>query len=100
MRISVSRNPFWRAFRNDPSSLLSTLRPEINDPICLSDQIHIVLDHDNRMPGIHQSLEHLNQLPHVCHVQPNCRLLENEQVSRGQSVEQIRLLQPGEQMAD
>ena len=40
-----------------------------------------MLDHDDRVPGVHEALQHLHEPPHVRHVQTDGRLLENEQIA-------------------
>src|SRR5436190_9353927 len=58
-----------------------------------------MLDHDDRMSRIHESLQHLDELLHICHVQTDRRLFENEEVALGKAIEQIWLSQSCQEMA-
>ena len=79
---------------------LAAFRPQVNHPIRLGNQIQIVLDHDDRMPGIHQPLQHLDEPANIRDVQANRRLFENEQIAAGHALELVRFPQAGEQMRD
>ena len=43
----------------------AALRTQINDIICGFDHIQIVFNHQNRVAGIHQSLQDINQFMNV-----------------------------------
>ena len=78
MRSFVLRNLFRSAFSNNFPPLIATLRPNINHPIRLRDQLEIMLDHNHRVSSINQTLHHFHQAFHIRHVQPNCRFFQNE----------------------
>jgi hypothetical protein len=46
---------------NDLAALISGLRPEVNHPVGTLDHIEVVLDDDDRVPGVHEALENLEQ---------------------------------------
>src|SRR5580765_8328774 len=71
MRAFIARNLLRWTFRNDASPGRPAFGPEVDDPIRLGDQIEIMLDHDHRMPGINQPLQHLHQQPNIRHMQAN-----------------------------
>ena len=53
---------FWGATRHDLSSLVSPFWAKIHDPVGTTDQIEVVLDHQDRVALVHQSLHHIHQL--------------------------------------
>ena len=40
-------------------------RPQVDDPIGGLDHFQVVLDHEHRVSGIHQAVQHLEELPHI-----------------------------------
>jgi len=50
---------------------------EVDHPVGLLDHVEVVLDHEHRVAGIDQPLEHLEQLLDVGEVQTGSRLVEN-----------------------
>ena len=62
-------------------AVLARLRTKIDDPIRRFDDFEIVLDHDDRVPGIDQALEKLQQNRNVIEMQSGCRFVENKKIS-------------------
>ena len=69
---------FRRALRDDVTAFIAGFRAEINDPIGAFDDIQVVLDDDDRVPGIYQALENLEQNTDVIEVQTRGRFVEEE----------------------
>ena len=61
--------------------------PEIDDPVGAFNHFEIVLDHDQRMPGVDQSLEQLQQHRDIIEMQSGGRFVENEKIAKRFSVE-------------
>ena len=66
---------------------LAAFRPEVDDPVGRADHVEVVLDDDQRMPGVEQPAERAQQLRDVVEVQAGRRLVEQEQLAarRGHS---------------
>ena len=78
MRDFVSRDRFGRSFDDNSSAGFATFRPQINHPIRFSNQIEVVLNHDDRMTGVNKPLKNIDEPLHVGHVQSNRRFFEDE----------------------
>src|SRR5215467_6055437 len=100
MRASIAGNFLGWALSHNVAAGLAALRSEINDPIGFAYDVEIMLDDDDRVSDIDQPVEHINQSLNIGHVQTDRRLLEQKQISFGPALEQIRLLEAGEQMSD
>jgi hypothetical protein len=46
----------WRASDDYLATSLTTLRPKVNDIVCLPNDLKIMLDHDDRVALIHERL--------------------------------------------
>ncbi len=69
--------------------MLTTFRPEINDPIGAFDHLKIVLDYDNRVACVAQFHQHLQQFLDIREVQSGRRLIENVQGPTGRFLGQL-----------
>ena len=63
------------------AALIASFRAEIDDPIRALDHFQIVLDHNERVTGIDQSLENLQQPRDVIEMQTGRRLVEDEKIA-------------------
>ena len=66
-----------RALRHQTSALLAPLGPQINDPVGVANNIHVVLDDDDAVPQVGQPMQDLQQLADIIEVQPRRRLIQN-----------------------
>ena len=66
-----------RPLGDDAPPARSTLGPEVHDPVGLGHHVEIVLDDDDGVARIHQSVQHPHELLDVGHVQPDGRLVEH-----------------------
>jgi hypothetical protein len=58
---------------------VSSLGPEVHDPVGLGDHVEVVLDQDDRVARVDQPVQHPDQLLHVGHVQADGRLVQHIQ---------------------
>src|SRR5688572_25419305 len=77
--VSVRSNLFWCALRDDLATARARLRPEIDHPIGAFDYVQIVLNDDDRMARIHQTLENPEQDPHIVEMQTCGGFIEEEE---------------------
>jgi hypothetical protein len=81
---------------NDLATAVTTLRPEVHDPIGRLDHVEIVLDDDHGIALVPQSMQHLEQLLDVVEVQASGGLIKDIQcltsVSFGQLFRQLHAL--------
>ena len=67
-----------RAFEHDPSARRARLGAEVHDPVGAFDDVHVVLDDDDRVSALDQGVERREQFRDVVEVQPRRRLVEDE----------------------
>ena len=79
MRSARLHDGFWRAGGNDQPAVGPGFRPEINEVIGALDDFQVVLDDNERVPLLHQPVEHAQQHRDVVEVQAGGRLVEDEQ---------------------
>ena len=68
-------NVFRCAARDDFTAAVATLRPQIDDPISRLDDIEIVLDHDDGVALVAQSMENCQQVFDVLEMQAGGRFI-------------------------
>ena len=56
---------FWSAGDQDLATLVTAFGAEIDDPVAATDHVKVVLDADDRIALVHQTLHHIHQLVHV-----------------------------------
>jgi hypothetical protein len=67
------------ALDDEAAAAIAAFRTQIDDPIRLGHDIQIVLDDDDRVAGIDETMQNLQQLLDVGHVQTHRRLIEHIQ---------------------
>src|SRR5438445_6395272 len=77
VRLGYLRDLLRRADGDHLAARLAALRPEVDDPVGLLDHVEVVLDHEHRVPGVDEPLQHLEQLLDVGEVQTRGRLVED-----------------------
>jgi hypothetical protein len=65
-----------RAGANDAAAGGAALRTQIDDPIGSPDDVQVVFDHEQRMPGIDQLPKRAQQLGDIVEVQSGRRFIE------------------------
>src|SRR4051812_24429938 len=68
-----------RAHRDDRSAILAAFGPQIDDEVGRLDHVQIVLDHEERVPGLEQLPESRQELRDVVEMKTGRRLVENVQ---------------------
>src|SRR5690606_4754672 len=63
------RDLLRRAGRDDLAAARAPLGAEVDDPVGRLDDVEVVLDDDDRVAGVHQPPEHLEQPAHVLEVE-------------------------------
>src|SRR5215469_7580854 len=71
-----SRYLFRRTLGHNAAALFATFRTEIDDPISVSDHVHVVFDDDYGIAQVGQPVEHVHQLLHIVEVQSCCWLIQ------------------------
>ena len=82
MRPLNLRDLLRRSSRDDFAALVSRLWSQIDDPVGTFNHFEIVLDYDQRMPGVDEPLEQLQQHCDVVEVQAGSRFVEDEEISK------------------
>ena len=68
-----------RALRHQLAAALPALGAEVDDPVGTADHVQVVLDDDQRMPGVEQLAQRPHQLGDVVEMQAGGRLVEEEE---------------------
>src|SRR5262249_52038245 len=77
----MSRNLSGSTGANDLPSTITALGSQIDDPVGGADDVEIVLDHQQRMPGSEQLTERAQQFRDVFEMQAGRRLVKEEQLA-------------------
>ncbi len=75
--------------RDHLAARLAALGAEVDEPVGLLDHVEVVLDHEHRVAGVDQPLEHLEQPLDVGEVEPRRRLVEDVQRPAGRDLRQL-----------
>lgn len=96
MRAFIAGDLFRSPGGHDVSTGLPAFRPQVDDPISLGDELQVVFDNQDRVAGIYQPLQDLDQAPDVGAVQADGWLFKDEQVVLGGTRRRKRAFwQPG-----
>ena len=66
------RHLFRRALRDDFPTVLTRLRADVEDPIGLGGDGHVVLDDNDRVAFVHEAVEDVDEAFHVLEVEVPC----------------------------
>src|SRR5262245_43825078 len=66
-----------RSRRDEASAAASALRAEVDHPVGAADHVEVVLDHDHRVAGLDQAVEHAEQLAEILEVEARGGLVED-----------------------
>ena len=67
-----------RALEDDPAAVVAGAGTEVDDPVGVRHDRLVVLDHDDRLAGVHEPVEQAEQLLDVGEVQAGGRLVEDD----------------------
>src|SRR5262249_27974739 len=76
VRLLDFRNVRRRALCNELSTLLSALRPKVDDPVGVAHHIEVVFDDDDRVSQIGKPVQNLQKLADVLKVKASCGLVQ------------------------
>src|SRR5205085_5437491 len=76
--------------RHYQPATLSTLGPEINDPIGGLDHVEVVLDYQHRVSTIDQSVQHVEQHADVLEMETSRRLVQYIEAATGIALGKLR----------
>ena len=79
-----------RAGRDQLAARLAALGAEVDHPVGLLDHVEVVLDHEHRVAGVDEPLQHLEQLLDVGEVEPGRRLVEDVERPAGRHLAELR----------
>jgi len=71
------RDVFGGAARDDMAAGVAAFGAEIDDPVRGLDDFEIVLDDEDRVAGLDQRVQYLEELAHIVEMQPGRRLVED-----------------------
>ena len=74
-----ARDTLGIALGDDSAAARAALRAQIDDPIRLGHDVEIVFDDDHAVARVDQSMQDLQELLHIRHVQADGRLVEHVQ---------------------
>ena len=77
------RDLFWPSSTDDAATIFSALRPEVDDPVGVANHVEIVLDDDDGISKVSESVENFKKLPNVVEMQSGGRLVEKVQSAAG-----------------
>ena len=81
---------FRSALKHNLTAVVTTFRPQINQPVCGFNHFQIVLDHQYGMTFVHQTVQNFEQSCHVVNVQSGGGFIKNiERGTTGTSSETI-----------
>ncbi len=77
------RHLFGSPFCNHATAVVPPFGPQVDNPVCRLDDIEIVLDDDDRVTGIHQPVQDLQQFLHVGDMQADRWLVQDVESAAG-----------------
>ena len=77
MGIVDGGNFFRGPAADDIAPLITSFRTQVNYMVRGFDHVHIVLDNDDSIAGVHQLIKHTQQFADVIGMQPGGRFIEN-----------------------
>ena len=79
VRCGVLAHVFGRAFGHDEAAALAAFGPQVDEPVAGADHVEVVLDDDERVPGLQQLAQRAHELGNVVKVQAGGGLVKQEQ---------------------
>ena len=74
----------------DPSPRLAAAGPEVESPVGARHHVGVVLDHDDRVPPVHEPIEHVEELADVLEVETRRRLVQQIERPSGLDPRELR----------
>ena len=76
-------NQLGASLNHDPAAGIARVGAHLDDPVGSLDDIEVVLDHEDGMTRVDQTIEDHNQLADVINVKTGGRLIEKIELSPG-----------------
>ena len=76
VRLLHAGDLFGRTLRDDAAAFFAAFRAEIEDPVGVTDHVHVVLDDDHSVAEVRQPMENVEQFAHVVEVEPRRGLIQ------------------------
>src|SRR6266852_8760217 len=83
IRLFRAGNEFRRPLRHDAAAALPAFGAKVNNPVCLFDDVEMVLNDKHRVAKVHEALQNVEQLAHVVKMQASRRLIEDVERAPG-----------------
>ena len=64
---------------DEPATVLATLGPEIDDPVCAFDDVKVVFNDHNRVSLTEQGVKGVQEFGHIVHMQSSGGPIEHEE---------------------
>src|SRR5215472_818721 len=77
VRLLRARDKFGRTLRDDAPTAFAAFRTKVNDPVCLLNDVEMMLDNQDRVPEIDEALQDVQQFSHVVEMQTGGGLVQN-----------------------
>src|SRR5437016_7782083 len=82
-RVGAASDVLRGSLRHDAPACIAGTRSHLDHPVGPLDDVEMVLDHEHRMAGVDEPVEHRAQRPDVVEVQPCRRLVEDIELAPG-----------------
>ena len=77
------------SFRHDLAAMVAALGSQVHDPVRVPDHVQIVLDHQDRIAGLHEAIQDIQQPLNVGEVQARGRLVQDLKRPTGRALGQF-----------
>ena len=77
------RHLLWRPLGDQLATTITTIWPEVNHPVGGLDHIKVVLDHDDAISAVNESVQHLKEALNIGEVQASGRLIKDVRRATG-----------------
>src|SRR5207245_8898046 len=84
-----ARDLLGRAGGDNFAAAIAALRPQIDDPVGVADDVEVVLDHHDGVAGLHQAVEDLEELLNIGEVQAGGGLVQNVEGPPGRPLREL-----------
>src|SRR5260370_8381626 len=81
-RVGGARDRLGRSLSDDASTRVARARSQLDHPVGPLDDVQVMLDHEHRVPGVHEAVEHAAQGAHVVEMEAGGGLVQDVQLAR------------------
>src|SRR4051794_15285613 len=83
------RHVLGRPLRDHAAAAVTALRPEVDDPVGRLDDVEVVLDDEDRVADVDQTLQHTEEATHVLEVEAGGGLVEDVDGATGGALAEL-----------